>query len=417
MQVIIHFVRAISDRRAHSDSRWRRVSLFHHRYYRVVAKGRVQCWALHAHDFHALHLADNAQHLKRAFQTHATKERQRVIMRPEDFLRFSGARETFPPDKYERLCAFLLALVTLNRLGRSGATADNPGPGPGGGAEAGAWDHIHFYEFVRFHLTIDRPTATLPAEIAFRLVDRTQRGTVTLASLRGFLEEFYGQREATEMLATMAVDAPQAMAVLLKSLDEPLSLKGFRDIYESLPKEVRPKTLVPDFYGLGGSWAPGAEETCRAGGAAPGFGRRRGLYHVGGGGGRLSSGAAPPPPPSAPPVSNSPSGCAPHSRSGCLSSRGVCRSPRVTVRRTSGHWLQREAAWHSPSSASRRLRLQRPCPDRCGDWSFDPPIALSVSHLRAAPGMGTVDWGVHRKRGAFCAWGHDDTEPPPERCA
>ena len=113
------------------------------RYYTVVAKGPVQCWAISALEFHRLHLADHALHLKRAFQAHASVEKNDTqSMGAEDFLRFSHAKEAFPPDKYERLCSFLLALVTLNRLGRA---ADPKQAAPGDAAQS----HIQFSDFVR----------------------------------------------------------------------------------------------------------------------------------------------------------------------------------------------------------------------------------------------------------------------------
>ena len=88
-------------------------------------------------------------------------------------------------------------------------------------------------------MTIDRPFDSLPAEIAFKLVDRTQRGNVALPALLEFLQEFYGPGAASEMVSGMALRDPKAMAVWVASDNRPISLPAFRALYHALPPELK----------------------------------------------------------------------------------------------------------------------------------------------------------------------------------
>jgi len=208
------------------------------RYYTIVAKTPVTCWAINAHDFHQLHLAENAQHLKRAFESYCTPHQGQKIMTTEKFLQFSRARENFPPEKADRLIPLLIALVTFNRVGRVSPPAAAASPAAPARRPAEP-DQIRFFEFVRFHLTIDRPTASLSAEVAFRLIDRNQSGMVNLAELLGFLTEVYGPQAAAEQLANMAVEDPDAMSAWLRAASRPITRNEFVGLYPALPGEVR----------------------------------------------------------------------------------------------------------------------------------------------------------------------------------
>eukprot|EP00667_Euglena_gracilis_P001324 EG_transcript_1323 len=210
------------------------------RYYTIVAHTPVQCWAINSQDFHELHLAENAQHLKRAFESHCVPHGRKKVMTVEQFIAFSNAKATFPPEKYDRLARLLVALVTFNRLGRSIPNPTVPPPPLEQLRDAkGRLEEIRFFEFVRFHLTIDRPSASLAAEIAFKLLDRYQQGGVDLQSLRSFLTEVYGHDAASQQLAALAVVSPKTMAALLQAEANPLSIKEFTELYPAMPQEMR----------------------------------------------------------------------------------------------------------------------------------------------------------------------------------
>lgn len=208
----------------------------------IRARTDGEVWAIGGESFHRLHLGGGAQYLRTMFHKYASEIRDgQPYMTVKDLLRIAKA-DLFPEGDRARLSSLLVSLVASNRERSTGkrrkrsALADINEVEKEGDHDQGIF--IDFWEFVRFDITLNQPSAEL--DFAFLLADRNNSGFIDLEELQSLLYDYADEDHVAKEMLTG--DSKTLQKVFGRDGSRVLSGKEFR----ALSKDILPPLFISD---------------------------------------------------------------------------------------------------------------------------------------------------------------------------